>query len=70
MRAFLMLYVSDVETDDIDDDPRPGRSRSSERRAFTVVDVSVLGLASHSDGLAWLTNWSVGQASADQAHST
>jgi len=40
MRAFLMLYVRDFETDDTDDDERRqhcGKSMSSERRAFTVL---------------------------------
>jgi len=39
MRAFLMLYVRDFETDDTDDGRRQhcGKSRSSERRAFTML---------------------------------
>jgi len=39
MRAFLMLYGSNFETDDTDDGRRRlcGKSRSSERRAFTVL---------------------------------
>jgi len=42
MRTFLMLYASDLESDD---DRRPyqhGKSTSSERRAFTVLS-SVCG---------------------------
>ena len=35
MRAFLMLYVSDFETDE--DRCMSGKSRSSERRAFAVL---------------------------------
>jgi len=37
MRAFLMFYASDVQSDD---DRRPykfGKSRSTERRAFTLL---------------------------------
>jgi len=39
MRAFLMIYGSDFETDDTDFGRRRycGKSRSSERRAFTVL---------------------------------
>ena len=38
MRAFLMLYSSDHEGDhDIDPCVATGKSRSSERRAFTVL---------------------------------
>ena len=34
MRAYLMLYQTDFETDD---DVKPGRSIDSERRAFTLL---------------------------------
>jgi len=39
MRAFLMIYVSDFETGDTDDERRRffGKSMSSERRAFTML---------------------------------
>ena len=37
MRAFLMLYVSDFETDDERRRYMSGKSRSYERRAFTVL---------------------------------
>ena len=37
MRAFLMLYVSDFQTDDDRGPYMSGKSRSSERRAFTVL---------------------------------
>ena len=38
MRTFLMLYSIDYDGGDDDDRPyRRGRSRSSERRAFTVL---------------------------------
>ena len=38
MRAFLMIYVRDFESDDTDERRRHcGKSRSSERRAFTVL---------------------------------
>ena len=37
MRAFLMLYVRDFQSDDVRHRYVPGKSRSSERRAFTVL---------------------------------
>jgi len=39
MRAFLMVYASDFEIDDSDEGRRrySGKSRSTERRAFTVL---------------------------------
>jgi len=39
MRAFLMLYVSDFETGDSDNECRQycGKSKSSEKRAFTML---------------------------------
>jgi len=40
MRAFLMVYASDFETDDetvISEQHKSGKSRSSERRAFTML---------------------------------
>ena len=37
MRAFLMLYVSDFVIDDKYNPLKPGKSRSSEHHAFTVL---------------------------------
>jgi len=37
MRAFLMLYVSDFERDDDRPAVTFGKSRSTERRAFTLL---------------------------------
>jgi len=37
MRAFLMLYQTDFEGDDDNHPYKPGRSSSSERRAFTLL---------------------------------
>jgi len=37
MRTFLMLYSTDSESDDDIDPYKSGKSRSSERRAFTLL---------------------------------
>ena len=38
MRAFLMIYASDVETGDSDDDRRHyGKSKDAECRAYTLL---------------------------------